>query len=95
MMTHVGRTSAVVWHTPVSIFRQGTGYAIALTCGRDSESVRNVEAAGGCVVQTRGRDVHLVHPVVAHDPSRRMMPWLVRIVRRLLDVTDFVLLEVA
>jgi deazaflavin-dependent oxidoreductase (nitroreductase family) len=94
MVTHVGRWSGTVRRTPVNIFKHGPGYAIALTYGRDSEWVRNVQAAGGCVVETRGHRVRLIHPTVVHDPSRRMVPWPVRIVLRLIDVTDFLVLEV-
>ena len=94
MVTHVGRRSGTVRHTPVNIFEHGTGYAIALTYGRESEWVKNVEVAGGCVVETRGHHVRLTHPTVVHDPSRRMVPWPVRLVLRLIGVTDFLVLEV-
>ena len=95
MVTHVGRTSGQVRRTPVNIFAHGRGYVIALTYGRDSEWVKNVQAAGGCVVQTRGRHIRLIHPEVVHDPSQRMMPWPVRLILRLIDVTDFLVLEPA
>jgi deazaflavin-dependent oxidoreductase (nitroreductase family) len=93
MVTHVGRASGRVRRTPVNIFARGREYVIALTYGRDSEWVRNVQAAGGCVVQTRGRHIRLAHPRVVHDPSRRMMPWPVRLILRLIDVTDFLVLK--
>ncbi len=95
MVTHVGRTSGRVRRTPVNIFAQGLGYAIALTYGRDSEWVKNVLAAGACVVETRGRHVRLVHPEVVHDPSRRMVPWPVRLILRLIGVADFLVLKPA
>ena len=93
MVTHVGRTSGRVRRTPVNIFARGRGYVIALTYGRDSEWVKNVQAAGECVVETRGRHIRLVRPEVIHDPSRRMMPWPVRLILRLVGVTDFLVLE--
>lgn len=95
MVTHVGRTSGRIRRTPVNIFAQERGYAIALTYGRDSEWVKNVLAAGACVAETRGRQIRLVHPRVVHDPSRRMMPGPVRLILRLIDVTDFLVLEPA
>ena len=95
MVTHVGRTSGRVRRTPVNIFAHGRDYVIALTYGRDSEWVKNVQAAGGCVVQTRGRHIRLVHPQVVHDPSRQMMPGHVRLILRLIGVTDFLVLEPA
>jgi len=94
MVTHLGRRSGAVRRTPVNIFPHGVGYAIALTYGRDSEWVKNVVAAGGCVVETRGRRIRLTHPSIVHDPSRRMVPWPVRLVLRLIGVTDFLVLEV-
>jgi deazaflavin-dependent oxidoreductase (nitroreductase family) len=95
MLTHVGRVSGTVRHTPVNIFRHGTGYVIALTYGRDSEWVKNVQAAGGCAVRTRGHRLRLVHPRVAHDPTRRMVPGPVRLALGLMDVADFLVLEAA
>ena len=95
MVTHVGRTSGRVRRTPVNIFAHGRDYVIALTYGRDSEWVKNVQAAGGCVVQTRGRHIRLVHPQVVHDPSRQMMPGPVRLILGLIGVTDFLVLEPA
>jgi deazaflavin-dependent oxidoreductase (nitroreductase family) len=95
LLTHVGRKSGRVRQMPVNIFAAGRGYVIALTYGRDSEWVRNVQAAGECVVQTRGRRVRLTHPRLVHDPSRRMVPGPVRLILRLIDVTDFLVLEPA
>lgn len=95
MVTHVGRTSGRVRRTPVNIFAHGRDYVIALTYGRDSEWVKNVQAAGGCVVQTRGRHIRLVHPQVVHDPSLQMMPGPVRFILGLIGVTDFLVLEPA
>ena len=94
MVTHVGRRSGTVRRTPTNIFKHGAGYAIALTYGRDSEWVKNVTAAGGCVVETRGRRVCLTQPAIVHDPSRRMVPWPVRFVLCLIGVADFLVLEV-
>jgi deazaflavin-dependent oxidoreductase (nitroreductase family) len=95
MVTHVGRTSGQARRTPVNIFAHGRGYVIALTYGRDSEWVKNVQAAGECVVETRGRHIRLVRPEVVRDPSRRMMPWPVRLILGLIGVTDFLVLQPA
>jgi deazaflavin-dependent oxidoreductase (nitroreductase family) len=95
VLTHVGRKSGRVRRTPVNIFAHGREYVIALTYGRDSEWVKNVQAAGGCLIQTRGRHIRLVHPRVVHDPSHRMMPAPVRAVLRLIGVSDFLVLEPA
>jgi len=54
IVTHVGRKSGRVYRTPVNVFRAPNGFLIALTYGRESEWVKNVLAAGGCELETRG-----------------------------------------
>ena len=70
IVTHVGRRSGTRRTTPVNLFRDGDRYVIALTYGPDSQWVKNVLAAGGCDIHTRGRDIQLVDPRVVHDPAR-------------------------
>ena len=61
-----------------------------LTYGSDAEWVKNVLAAGGCGIRTRGRDVRLTHPEVIVDPSRSLVPAPIRFIGRLGNVTEFV-----
>src|SRR6202162_5478690 len=82
ILTHVGRKSGRVYRTPVNAFRAPEGFLIALTYGRESEWVRNVIAAGGCKLQTRGVQYQLSAPTIVHDPTRRWFPIPVRIVLR-------------
>jgi hypothetical protein len=51
--------------------------------------VKNVVAAGGCDLQTRGRLEHLATDMVFHDESRALIPWLPRRFIALLRVADF------
>ncbi len=74
----------------MNVFRDGEDYVFALTYGTDVDWVKNVLAADGCQLETRGRIVALRDPVVIHDPSRRLMPWLVRTFLGVMRVTDFV-----
>lgn len=74
----------------MNVFREGQAYVFALTYGTDVDWVKNVLAAGGCQLRTRGRTVELRDPEVIHDPSRRLMPWLVRVFLGVMRVTDFV-----
>jgi deazaflavin-dependent oxidoreductase (nitroreductase family) len=67
--THVGRASGRVYHTPINVFRRGDHYLFALTYGSNVDWVKNVVAAGGCDMQTRGRHVKLVEPEVVADPA--------------------------
>jgi deazaflavin-dependent oxidoreductase (nitroreductase family) len=80
ILTHVGRKSGRVHRTPVNVFRAPEGFLIALTYGRDSEWVKNVLAAGGCELETRGVKYQLSAPTIVHDPTRRRFPLFVRIV---------------
>jgi deazaflavin-dependent oxidoreductase (nitroreductase family) len=93
MLTHVGRRSGTLYRTPVNVFRAPEGFLIALTYGRESEWVKNVLAAGGCELETRGVRYHLSAPTIAHDPTRRRFPLPVRIVLRLIGATDFMQLS--
>ena len=94
IVEHVGRRSGRTYRTPVNIFTNGQDrYVIALTYGRDSQWVRNVLAAGGAEVVTRGRRLRLVEPVVIRDQQRTMMPAGVRSVLGVIRVDDFMVLR--
>jgi deazaflavin-dependent oxidoreductase (nitroreductase family) len=79
ILTHVGRKSGRLYRMPVNVFRAPEGFLIALTYGRESEWVKNVMAAGGCQLETRGVQYHLSAPTIVHDPTRRRFPIPVRI----------------
>jgi deazaflavin-dependent oxidoreductase (nitroreductase family) len=93
VVSHVGRRSGRRYRTPVSLFRRGDGYVIALIYGADSQWVRNVLAAGGADIETRGRRLHLVGPETVRDPSRSLVPKPVRVPLGLLNVDEFMVLE--
>ena len=93
VVEHVGRRSGTVRHSPVNLFRHGDRYVIALTYGADSQWVRNVMAAGGADIETRGRRIHLVGPEKVRDPTRSLVPRPVRVPLRLVNVDEFMLLE--
>jgi deazaflavin-dependent oxidoreductase (nitroreductase family) len=90
IVEHVGRRSGEVRRTPINVFRRRSGaYVVALTYGADTNWVRNVLAAGGCRLRTRGRWGTLVKPRRFRDPSRRSVPWFVRPVLWLIRVDWF------
>ena len=95
VVSHVGRRSGHTYRTPVSLFKRGDGYVIALMYGADSQWVRNVLAAGGADVETRGRCVRLVDPEVVRDPAQSLVPKPVRAPIRLAKVDEFMLLRQA
>ena len=89
LLEHVGRRTGEVRHTPMNVFRRGERYVFALTYGPDVQWVANILAAGECRIRTRGRSVRLTDPRRFSDPSRRQVPWIVRIVLWLIGVTEF------
>jgi deazaflavin-dependent oxidoreductase (nitroreductase family) len=95
VVRHVGRRSGTVYHTPVNVFRDGDRYVFALTYGSGADWVRNVLAAGGCEIRTRGRTVGLVGPELFDDSTRRSVPIPARWMLGLIDVDEFLALRAA
>jgi deazaflavin-dependent oxidoreductase (nitroreductase family) len=95
IVTHVGRRSGRTYRTPVNVFRDGNRYVFALTYGADSDWVRNVVAAGGCEIETRGKSVALSEPRRLTDPSRRAIPVPARWILGLIHVDEFLVLHSA
>ena len=95
IVNHIGRRSGTTYHTPLNVFRRGDGYVFALTYGPDVDWVRNVMAAGGCTMRTRGRTVRLADPQLVHDPSGHLVPLPVRAFLRFMRVTDYLVVGVA
>ncbi len=93
-LAHVGRSSGRIYHTPLNVFFDDERVAFALTYGADVHWVQNVVAAGGCIIETRGRDVALTQPEVIVDPSRRLVPPPVRLILRLIRVDEFLTMRV-
>ena len=95
VVVHAGRRSGRRYQTPVNVFPAADGYLLALTYGPGSDWVKNVLAAGGCELVTRGRTVRLVSPQLVHDENRRGIRPLERQVLRLIGVADFLSLKTA
>lgn len=93
LVTHHGRVSGKVFHTPVNVFRRNDHYVFALTYGRDSDWVKNVLAAGGCELETRRRTIRLARPRIERDEHRADLPAFVRAVLHLTKVYDFLVLD--
>jgi deazaflavin-dependent oxidoreductase (nitroreductase family) len=89
LLVYRGRTSGREYRTPMNVFRRGDEYVFALTYGPDVQWVKNIVAAGGCELVTRGRTLRLVEPVLFSDPAASAMPLPVRLFLRLLRVTEF------
>jgi deazaflavin-dependent oxidoreductase (nitroreductase family) len=89
---HVGRNSGRRYQTPVNVFRHGDSYVIPLTYG-EGEWVKNVIAAGGCSIRTRGREVALAFPRLFRDPQRDAVPSPVGAILGVVDVDEFLALK--
>ena len=94
VVVHTGRKSGREYRTPVNVFEHGSTVRIALTYGTETDWVRNVRAADGCSLITRGRTLALTDPRLVHDERRQGIRVLERHVLRLLDVADFLELTV-
>lgn len=93
MLTHRGRTSGRVYRIPIMAFRTDTGFVIALTYGPDTDWVKNVRTADGCVLKTRLRRFELTAPRLVHDETRSAMPPVIRQFLGLQRVHDFLFLD--
>lgn len=91
VLEHVGRKSGTVRRTALMAFhRKPDRWVMALTYGPDVQWLRNVIAAGGGRLQSRGRWVAVTEPRQFRDASRSSVPWLVRPMLAVLGVSEFV-----
>jgi hypothetical protein len=77
----------------VNLFRSGGGYVIALTYGRDRDWVKNVLAAGGCRVESRGGTMHLTDPRIVKDETLALVPPPIRLILKAFGVAQFMELK--
>jgi deazaflavin-dependent oxidoreductase (nitroreductase family) len=89
LVVHRGRRSGRSYRTPVNVFPTADGFVFALTYGPDTDWVKNVLAAGGCELLTRGRTVRLAAPRLYHDESRAGIRPFERQLLRVMGVADF------
>jgi deazaflavin-dependent oxidoreductase (nitroreductase family) len=89
LVVHRGRTSGRPYRTPVIAFRLDDGYAIALPYGADRDWVRNVRAAGACILERGGRRVELTAPrLLTGDEGITVLPAPVRAGLRLMRTSQ-------
>jgi hypothetical protein len=62
---------------------------IALTYSSQCEWVKNVLAAGGCELTTRGKKYQLSAPKVVRDLTRRRFPIPLRLVLRIVGADEY------
>ena len=88
ILSHVGRKSGRTYRIPINVFHRGDYYYFALTYGSDVDWVKNVVAAGGCEVRTRGRTLRLVEPEGIGDRDLHFIPFPARLIERWNGVTE-------
>jgi len=93
LILHRGRRSGREYRTPVQVFQARDGFIVALTYGADTDWLRNIQAAGGGLLRTRGLTFQVSEPRLYHDETRTGIRPAERQVLRLLDVADFVHLK--
>lgn len=87
ILIHTGRRSGRTYRTPISAFRDGDDYLFVLTYGPKTEWVRNIFAAGGCAIVTRGQSIALTNPRFFTDTRKRWAPLPVRVFLRLTGIS--------
>ena len=90
---HRGRRSGKPYETIITAYRKGNVLAIALVHGK-TDWVKNVLAADGCEIRTRGRSFRARDPRVYHDEARRGIRPLERHALGLIAVSDFLSLTI-
>jgi deazaflavin-dependent oxidoreductase (nitroreductase family) len=93
VVVHTGRRSGRPYRTPVCAFRTPGGYVLALIYGPESDWPKNVLAAGGATLLTRGASVPLTTPRRVHTGRHPSVPAPVRAVLRMLGVRDYLELD--
>ena len=89
IIAYRGRRSGKSYRTPINVFRDGEAFVVALTYGPDVQWVKNVLASGEAELHIRQRRIRLEQPVLFEDPTRRLMPAIVRFALGLMGVSYF------
>jgi deazaflavin-dependent oxidoreductase (nitroreductase family) len=89
VVIHTGVQTGRRYRTPVNLFRSGDSYVVALTYGRERDWVKNVLAAGGCEVESRGASIRLSDPRLVRDERQTRAPAAIRPILKALGVTEF------
>jgi len=70
VVTHMGRSSGVVYRTPLDAHPTRDGYVLVVRYGRESDWVRNILASGSATLRIDGDEHRLTAPrLVAQDEA--------------------------
>jgi deazaflavin-dependent oxidoreductase (nitroreductase family) len=90
---HKGRKSGREYRTPVKVFKKNGHFILSLPYGAESDWVKNVIAAGGCEIKTRGRRIPVVAPQVYIDENPDI-PAVLRWSLQRLHIDEFISLKI-
>jgi len=91
---HRGRRSGRSYSTPLGARPTADGFVIPLTFGEQADWFRNVQAAGGCMIQWKGANYPVNDPVVVDWATVRSAFYPVeRVVVPLIGIEQFVRLR--
>ena len=93
-MLHQGRRSGRQYRTPVMPLPLRDGFLVSLPYVPRRDWVRNVLAAGRFGFEDRSGRLELDSPQVVSDPSRRLVPWQVRLPLRLIRTKEFLVMRI-
>lgn len=94
IVEHSGRRSGHPYRTPVLVFGRGTGFAITIGYGLDSDWVRNLLAAGGGGLVHRRVRYAVSDPRVLTGPSAfAALPPGYRVLARLARIEGVLVVE--
>jgi len=77
------------YRTPVNCWVDERNVIVALTYGRDTDWLKNMTAASGGTVVTRGREHPVGPPFLIGEAGMERMPALARPILRAIDVKEF------
>jgi hydroxylaminobenzene mutase len=69
VIEHHGRRSGKAYRTPVVVRPTSDGFIVPMPWGERTDWLRNVRAAGECVIHWKGRAYPMVQPELIDDPA--------------------------
>ncbi|MBC7300518.1 MAG: nitroreductase family deazaflavin-dependent oxidoreductase [Nocardia sp.] len=96
VLTHTGRTSGTIYHTPLDAHPVDGGYLFVLVYGSGSDWVCNIVAAGTARLRKDGREVALTAPrIIGRDEAFQILPPEIPRPPKLLRITEFLRMDLA
>jgi deazaflavin-dependent oxidoreductase (nitroreductase family) len=96
LVIHTGRHSGNMYQTPIMVQPQPTGFAFALTYGREVDWYQNVLTAGSCELRWHGKVYLLAHPTaISQAEGLASYPNPQRMILKQLKISDFFKMEIA